>query len=91
MQLSDHAYVVLEPTFSRYADANGNRKATGFKATRLTRGRPQTRSGETAVRLNLLVDSSVFEALVPIVEIELGERELFVNSAVEVTPSPDED
>lgn len=92
-KLDDRFYVVLEPSFGRIEDEHGNRRATAFKATRLTRGRPSTRSGETAVRINLEVDGSLFESLIPIVNIELGERDLFVNSAVEVTavPEPEED
>ena len=89
VKLDDSCYVVLEPTLSR-PDSEGRRRATSFRATRITRGLPVTRSGETAVRLNLTVDSSVFEALIPIVEIELGERDLFVNTAVEVTAIPEE-
>lgn len=89
-KLSDAFFVVLEPTFSRHADENGFRKATGFKAVRLTRGMPSTRYGETAMRLNVEVDSSLFEALIPIVNVELGERDLFVNTAVEVISDPPE-
>ena len=90
-KLEDSAYVVLEATYSRFVDPEGRRAATSFRATRITRGKPITRQNEVAVRLNLVIDSSVFESLVPIVEIELGERDLFVNTAVEVTVRPEDD
>jgi len=36
------------------------------------------------VRLKLVVDSSIFDAVIPNVEIELGAKDLFINTEVEI-------
>lgn len=86
-KLSDEFYAVLIPKRSRYGSPRpetGQMPWESFKVDRIVKGRPTTKTNEVAVRLKLVVDSSIFDKLIPTVEIELGERALFVNTAVEV-------
>lgn len=73
----------------------GQRPVDSINVDRLTKNLPTTKANEVAVKLTLTLDGSIFDKLVPVVEIELGERDLFVNKAVEVNgeavPQPDDD
>lgn len=80
-------YAVLAATRSRYhapSETTGQRPVESFKIDRFTKNLPTTKANEVAVKLTLALDSSIFDKLIPVVEIELGERDLFVNRAVEV-------
>jgi hypothetical protein len=89
-RLTDGVYLILTPTKHGPRNEHGIPSVRGFRTSSLRRERPLTKNGEVAVRLNLGIDSSVFEAVVPVVEVELGEHDTFVNVAVEViSPEPD--
>lgn len=86
-KMKEEFFAVLAPKRANYGPAReetGTRDWESFRVDRITRSRPVTKVNEVAVRLNLIVDSSIFDKLIPKVEIELGERELFVNTKVEV-------
>lgn len=83
-KLTDEFYLVLSPTRHTGPPVNGQRSASEFKVERIRRGKPYTDKNEIAVRLKLVVDSTIFDAVIPNVEIELGEKDMFVNTQVEV-------
>jgi hypothetical protein len=87
-KLTDGFYLILAPNKLGARNEHGIPTVRGFRASALRRERPATRDGEVAVRLNLTIDSSVFEAVIPVVEVELGEHDTFVNVAVQVVPEP---
>ncbi|WNN95057.1 hypothetical protein SEA_MAGRITTE_80 [Microbacterium phage Magritte] len=94
-KLTDDFYLVLQPTKHSGVPVNGQRPVSEFKVERIRRGKPFTNKNEVAVRLNLVVDSTIFDSIIPNVEIELGAQDLFVNTKVEVLatepPAEDED
>ncbi len=93
-QLNEDFYAVLVPKRSTYGPIRletGTRGWDSFRVDRLVRSRPTTKVNEVAVRLKLSVDSSIFDKLIPTVEIELGERELFVSTKVEINGEAVED
>ena len=94
-KLDDEFYLVLKPTKRFGVPVNGQRPVHEFKAERIRRGKPFTDRDEIAVRLKLVVDSSIFDAVIPNVEIELGAKDLFINTEVEIMaqepPAEDED
>lgn len=93
-KLTDSLYLILTPTKHGPRNEHGVPSVREFRTSGLRRERPHTKNGEVAVRLNLSIDSSVFEAIIPVVEIEFGEHDTFVNVAVEVIqpePEPDDD
>jgi hypothetical protein len=86
-KLDEEFYAILVPKRANYGPVRsetGTRDWDSFRVDRIVRTRPTTKTNEVAVRLKLSVDSSIFDKLIPVVEIELGERELFVNTAVEI-------
>lgn len=86
-KLSDEFYAVLVPKRRQHGPVRsetGQRDWESFRIDRIVKNRPTTKTNEVAVRLKLVVDSSIFDKLIPTVEIELGERALFVNTDVEV-------
>ena len=86
-KLKEDFYAVLVPKRSSYGPVRpetGMKDWESFRVDRIVRSRPTTKTNEVAVRLKLVVDSSIFDKLIPTVEIELGERSLFVNTAVEI-------
>ncbi len=85
-KLNDGLYLVLTPTKHGPRNVHGVPSVREFRTSALRRERPNTKPGEVAVRLNLSIDSSVFEAVIPVVEVELGQHDTFVNVAVEVVP-----
>lgn len=93
-KLSEDFYAVIVPQRAQSGSVRpetGTRPWTGFRVDRITRNRPVTKNSERAVRLTLNLDSSIFDILVPQVTIELGERDLFVNTRVEVNGEAIED
>ncbi len=86
-KLSQEIYAIIVPKRSTHGPIRpetGLRGWDAFRIDRIVKGRPTTKGTEVAVRLKLTVDSSIFDKLIPSVEIELGERELFVNTHVEI-------
>lgn len=86
-QLTQEVYAIIVPkraTMGAIRPETGTRDWDSFRIDRIVKGRPTTKGTEVAVRLKLSVDSSIFDKLIPYVEIELGERELFVNTQVMV-------
>lgn len=86
-KLMQEFYAIIVPKRSGYGPIRpetGTRDWDSFRIDRIVKGRPTTKGTEVAVRLKLTVDSSIFDKLIPSVEIELGERELFVNTHVEI-------
>lgn len=91
-QLEDDFYVVLTPTAHSGLPINGSRPVSEFKAEKITRKKPFTNRNQIAVKLKLRLDSSIFDSIIPNVEIELGAKDLFINTQVEVLaqePEPD--
>ena len=86
-KLTQEIYAIIIPkrgTYGPVRPETGTKDWESFRVDRIVKGRPVTKSNEVAVRLKLSVDSSIFDKLIPFVEIELGERELFVNTRVEI-------
>lgn len=80
-------YAIIVPkrrTMGPINPETGQRGWDSFRIDRIVKGRPTTKNSEVAVKLKLTVDSSIFDKLIPSVEIELGERELFVNTQVQI-------
>lgn len=85
-KLEDDFYLVLKPTKRMGFPVNGQRPVAEFKVERIRRGKPFTDRDEIAVRLKLVVDSTIFDSIIPNVEIELGAKDMFINTQVEVLP-----
>lgn len=83
-KISAEAFLVLKPTSRSGLPVNGQRPVREFKIEKLTQNKPFTNRDEVAVRVTVAVDSTLFDSLIPHVEIELGEKDLFVNTRVEV-------
>lgn len=86
-KLEQTFHAVIVPVRRNYGPPDretGKRPVDSFRVDRIVKGRPTTKGNEIAVKLNLSIDSSIFETLVPVVSIELGERDLFVNTKVEI-------
>lgn len=93
-KLTQEIYAIIVPKRANYGPidpATGQKGWDSFRIDRFVKGRPVTKGNEVAVRLKLSVDSSIFDKLIPSVEIELGERELFVNTRVEINGEAVED
>lgn len=92
-KLSTTFYAVLKPTRrSGLPNEAGVRPVADFGVDRITKNRPTTKSSEVAVRLNLTIDSSLFDKISPVVNIELEEGDLFANvqSQISVDTIPTE-
>ena len=86
MKIKTTAYLVLSPTSRHYqANEHGVRPVTGFRVEKLTQNRPATRQGEIATKINVTVDSSLFDKIAPVIDIELEEGEVFANVASQVS------
>jgi len=86
------AYLVLSPTERSYREnVHGVKPVTAFKVERLTQNRPSTRQGEIATRLNVTIDSSLFDKIAPVINIDLEEGELFANIATQVAINAEPD
>ncbi len=80
-------FAILVGQRDQYRPVNpetGQRPVTSFRIDRTTKNLPTTKPNEVAVKLTLTLDNSIFDKLVPVVEIDLGERDLFVNTLVEI-------
>jgi hypothetical protein len=79
------AFLVLTPTERSYkANEHGVRPVVAFKADRLTQNRPATKQGEIATRVNITIDSSLFDKIAPVIDIELSEGDIFANVQTQV-------
>lgn len=93
-KLNQEFYAIIVPKRASYGPidpATGQKGWDSFRIDRIVKGRPTTKGTEVAVRLKLTVDSSIFDKIIPSVEIELGERELFVNTQVSINGEAVED
>jgi len=89
--LHDSLFLVLKPTKFGRPDENGIRPVTDFRVEKIRRGKPYTDPGEIITRLNITIDSSVFEAVIPVIDVEIGEHDVTVNARAEVSmPEPDQ-
>lgn len=79
-KLSDSAYLVLTPELHRYYPT----RVIGFKITGLRKAKPKLRSGQVAVKINLNMNSSVFEEYIPQVEVEISGTDIIAPPVVEV-------
>jgi hypothetical protein len=79
------AYLVLTPTERNYrANERGVRPVTAFKVDRLTQNRPVTKQSQIATKVNITIDSTLFDKIAPVIDIELEEGEIFANVATQV-------
>lgn len=80
-------YLVLTPTFKRWAP----REIDGFRVDRMTQGKPSMTSGEMAVRVNLTLDTALFEEHIPELSLVVGERTVIAPPSAEVLDAPASD
>lgn len=85
-QLSDEFYAILKPFKRSGIPVNGQRPVREFKVERIRRDKPYTDADEVAVKLVITLDSTLFDEIIPTVNIELGAKDLFVNTEVQVEP-----
>lgn len=88
-KLSSTVYAILKPTRRNgYTNVAGVKEVLEFTVDRFTKNRPATKVNEIAVQLNLTLDSSLFDKISPVVNIELEEGELFANVDSQITVDP---
>lgn len=90
-KLTDQIYLVLKPTRYGLPNEDGIRPVTDFKIEKIRRGKPYTDPGEIITRLNLTIDSSVFDAVIPKIEVEVGEHDVTVHARADVSMPPLDD
>jgi len=88
-KLKETVYLTLEPNRFGYASKGEPRDVLGYRVSGIRKNPPPTKSSEIAIKLELVVDSSLFEEYIPGVLIEIDERS--VMPRVEVTDPSEED
>lgn len=92
-KLKQDSYLVLTPTAREYREnERGVRPVTKFRIDRMVKNRPTTKQGELAVKVNITIDSSLFDKVAPVVNVEFEEGDVFANveTQVAINAEPDE-
>ena len=89
--LTDSIYLILEPKRTGVTNPlTGRRSASSFRITGTRRERPTTKAGQYFVKIDLNVDSGIFDQIIPVATIDIEEGHVMVNAEVEGVPQPAE-
>lgn len=89
-KLTDSFYAILKPTKRYGIPVNGQRPVQEFAVSKIRRGKPYTNADEVAVKINVTIDSNLFDEVIPVVDIELTANDVFVNAEVSAEVEPED-